>query len=45
MEVHITLYGQHAERFEDLKEDFEESRGLEATNADVLRELMIQAEL
>lgn len=39
-EVHITLYGQHSERFEDIREELEEERGIEMSNAVVARELM-----
>lgn len=39
-EVHITLYGDHAERFEEIREEMEEKRGMEMCKAQALRELM-----
>jgi hypothetical protein len=45
MEAHITLYGQHARRFEELKEQLEEERGLELSNAAAVRELMVRADI
>lgn len=42
MEMHCTLYGQHAARFEEIKESLEEERGLELSNAATLRHLMAE---
>lgn len=40
MRVNLTLYGQPAGRFEDIREELEEERGIEMSNAAVARELM-----
>lgn len=39
-EVHVTLYGDHAERFEEIREALEDTKGFEVGNADTVRELM-----
>ena len=45
METHVTLYGQHAERFEEIQEALEAERGLDLSNADTVREMMAQMEI
>ena len=40
MEVHLTLYGQHAERFLEIQRALEEERGLELSNAATARAMM-----
>lgn len=44
-EAHITLYGQHAERFEEIQEALEEERGLDLGNAQTVRELMARVDV
>ncbi|MWG32968.1 hypothetical protein [Halomarina oriensis] len=39
-EAHVTLYGSHAERFEEIREELEQQRGFEVGHADTVRELM-----
>jgi hypothetical protein len=45
MEAHITLYGQHAERFQEIQEALEEERGLDLSNAATVREMMVRIDL
>jgi hypothetical protein len=39
-EVHITLYGDHADRFNEVQETMENQRGMEVSNAQALRNLL-----
>ena len=41
-ETHVTLYGDHSGRFEEIKQEMENARGMSMANADVLRELMVE---
>lgn len=45
METHITLYGQHSERFEEIQEALEEERGLDLSNAATVREMMVRVDV
>lgn len=42
MEAHLTLYGQHAERFFEIQEALEDERGLELSNAATVRAMMAE---
>lgn len=44
MRVNLTLYGQHAERFEEIKDELEDERGMEMSYAQAARELMARHE-
>lgn len=44
MEVHVTLYGDSAELFESIANDLERERGIEPSNADVVRHLMCESD-
>ena len=44
-EVHITLYGDHAERFEEVQNQMEAERGMEMSNAGTVRELLASPDL
>lgn len=39
-EVHITLYGDHADRFNEIQETMEQRRGMEVSNAQAVRNLL-----
>jgi len=39
-EVHITLYGDHADRFNEIQSTMEERRGMEVSNAQTVRNLL-----
>lgn len=41
-EVHVTLYGDDAERFREVRSEFEARHGFEPTNATTVRLLMGQ---
>jgi len=44
MRTQITLYGEHSDRFEDVREQMDEEQpGSEPGNAEVVRRLMDQA--
>lgn len=45
MEAHITLYGQHAERFEEIQDALEDERGLDLSNAATVREMMARTDI
>lgn len=44
-ETHITLYGQHSERFDQIQAALEDERGLELSNAGTVREMMARLEM
>jgi hypothetical protein len=44
MEAHITLYGQHAERSEEIQDALEDELGLDLSNAATVREMMARME-
>ena len=44
MEAHITLYGQRAERSEEIQDALEDERGLDRSNAATVREMMARME-
>ncbi len=44
MEKHITLYGDAAELFAEIQEDLEEDRGMETSNAGVVKRLMEESD-
>lgn len=44
MEVHITLYGDAAELFEEIREDLADERGMEPGNAETARHLMAESD-
>lgn len=43
-ETHITLYGDSSRLFEAVKATIEAEKGLEPSNADVVRELMAESD-
>lgn len=45
MEVHVTLYGQHAVRFEEIQRALEDERGLDLSNTATFREMMARVDL
>lgn len=44
MEVHVTLYGDSANLFEEIADDLEDERGIEPSNAAVVRQLMCESD-